>query len=127
MNCLELIICIPSYIESHLFPKAKSCFKILMGMQINLIEVILPSTLPVWIIFPNVVKASAPFIHIYAYGLFQKLHEMLTKRFTPYKDQALIFANSTILREVDTCLITSITTLYLMKNGGLYWICAPSE
>ena len=82
----------------------------LKQMNPNL-SVIVPSTLPVWIIFPDVISASAPFIHIYADGLFKKLYGMLTKRFQPYKDQALIFANSTILREVDNCLITSLTRI----------------
>lgn len=41
MNCLKLIIRIPSHIESNFLPKAEPRFKIFVSVQINLIKVIL--------------------------------------------------------------------------------------
>ncbi|EAX95733.1 FATC domain containing protein [Trichomonas vaginalis G3] len=85
----------------------------LKQMNPNL-SIIVPSTMPVWIVFPQILEASKPFLHLYAEGIFETISDMLRKRFTLYKDQTLIFANSTILREVDTSLIQSIQSLYLI-------------
>lgn len=85
----------------------------LKTMNPNL-SIIVPSTMPVWIIFPLILEAAAPFLHLYAEGIFEKISDMLRRRFTLYKDKTLIFANSTILREVDASLIQSIQNLHLI-------------
>jgi len=64
-------------------------------------------------IFPQLIWASQPIIHLYADAIFQRFLKMLNERFNsqPYKDPALVYMNSAQLRDIDGSLIKSLSRL----------------
>lgn len=92
----------------------------LLLSSINLINsnfgIIIPETTPVWVVFPNLINASKPIIHVYAESFFNIFYKMLTSRFIDIKlqDTTHILMNSAIMKEIDESLIKSVTKLYLL-------------
>jgi len=87
-------------------------FNSLKQMNPNL-SVIVPGTTPTWIVFPNLIDSISSIIDVYAIQLYDMFSDLLTKRFRSYSDKSLVYTNSAILKDIDTCLIKSISKLYI--------------
>lgn len=77
------------------------------------INFVLLETAPYWIVFPHLLVASKTHLHYYADSIFERLMEILNKRFSDSqsKEKSLIYMQSAIFEDIDESLIKSIARL----------------
>ena len=78
------------------------------------LSLVLPTITPIWLIFPHLLDSISSILPIYAVQVYDKFFDLLQKRFQRFNEKSLVFTNSAILKDVDSCLIKSISKLYIL-------------